>query len=224
MSEQITDRQEYCVNVHESEGAEGTLLFNFSPRSPHRDRRREGSSADARHYAVAVTMRGGDLALDWARTPDVPDVMAREEIEEEIADRMNERATWIERVTSLVDQVERWAAELGWSTRRVEKKLDDDRIGRHRVPALLMQQETFRVLLEPVGRTTPGAEGVVDLYLMPAYDDIASLYFYDDRWNLHYISPGTTGVASVREAAPAPLTKETLENVLSEMRRDALQT
>jgi hypothetical protein len=33
--------------------------------------------------------------------------------------------------------------------------------------------------------------------------------------------PGTTGVASVRQAEPMPLTKESLEKVLAEMRRDA---
>ena len=35
------------------------------------------------------------------------------------------------------------------------------------------------ILLEPVA---PGTEGVVDLYLMPGYDDIASLYHYSNRW------------------------------------------
>jgi hypothetical protein len=29
-----------------------------------------------------------------------------------------------------------------------------------------------RELLEPIGRPAPGIEGIVDLYLMPAYDDI----------------------------------------------------
>ena len=166
-------------------------------------------------------MESGVPDLDWSRTPDRPEDSAREQIEAEIAARMRDRAIWIARVTSLVGDVERWATEMGWSTRRVEKKLDDARIGKHHVPALLMQQDTLRVLLEPVGRSTPGAEGVVDLYLMPAYDDIASLYFYEDRWNLHYIFPGTTGVATVREAQAMPLSKDTLERVLTEMRRDA---
>ena len=110
---------------------------------------------------------------------------------------------------------------MGWSTRRVEKKLDDARIGKHRVPALLMQEDTCRVLLEPVGRSTHGAEGVDDLYLMPAYDDIASLYYYENRWNLHYMFPGAKPAATVREAAAMPLTKETLEKVVAELRQHA---
>jgi hypothetical protein len=221
MNEQTAEKQEYLVNVYEPEEPGGRLIFTFVPKGLHRDRGPSGSPRRVPQFIVEVRTESDTLALDWGRTPDHPDASAREEIEEEITARMKDRAIWIERVTSLVDQVERWATEMGWSTRRVEKRLDDVRIGKHRVPALLMQQDTFRVLLEPVGRSTPGAEGVVDLYLMPAYDDIASLYFYEGRWNLHYIFPGTTGVATVREAEAAPLTKESLEKVLAEMRRDA---
>src|SRR5208283_5952327 len=99
---------------------------------------------------------------------------------------MHDREIWIDRVTALVAQVDQWAKEMGWSTRRLEKRLDDARIGKHRVPALLIRQDTCRALFEPIGRSTPGADGVVDLYLMPAYDDIASHYYYDSQWNLHY--------------------------------------
>lgn len=221
MDEQTAEKQEYRVQVREPEEAGGPLAFTFVPGEPHRNRRSNGSPGRAPQFVVEARIESGAPVFDWGRSPDRPDAPAREEIEEEVAARLSERATWIERASSLVDLVERWATEMGWATRRVEKKLDDARIGRHRVPALLMQQETFRVLLEPVGRSTPGADGVVDLYLMPAYDDIASLYFYEGRWNLHYIFPGTTGVATVREAEARPLTKESLEQVLAEMRRDA---
>ena len=51
-----------------------------------------------------------------------------------------------------------------------------------------MQEGTVRIILEPIARSTPGAEGVVDLYLMPAYDDVATL-FYEDGWKLHYPFP-----------------------------------
>ncbi len=48
-------------------------------------------------------------------------------------------------------------------------------------PALLMQEgPSAGLILEPIARSAPGADGVVDLYLLPAYDDIASLYFYND--------------------------------------------
>lgn len=127
----------------------------------------------------------------------------------------------MDKINTLVDQVEAWAKELSWSTRRVEKKLDDSLIGEHQVPALLMHEETCRILLEPIGRSTAGAEGVVDLYLLPAYDDIATLYYYNQRWNLHYMFADSKPVASVREAEGMPLTKEALAKVLAEMRQGA---
>jgi hypothetical protein len=221
MDEQVAEQPQYMVSIYQPEESGGPLIFSFVPKVHGRERGSNGAPGRVPQYIVGVDTEPGAPDLDWSRSPDRPDDSAREQIEAEVAARMSDRASWIGRVNSLVHEVERWAAEMGWSTRRVEKKLDDVRIGKHRVPALLMQQDTFRVLLEPVGRSTPGAEGVVDLYLMPAYDDIASLYFYEDRWNLHYIFPGTTGVATVREARAMPLSKESLEMVLAEMRRDA---
>jgi hypothetical protein len=136
------------------------------------------------------------------------------------AQRAEERARWIRRVSDLVDLVEAWAKELGWATRRIDKALDDSWIGKHRVPALLLQEDTCRIILEPIGRSAPKAQGVVDLYLMPAYDDIASLYFTRGRWNLDYLyefrNRTRAGVA-----APVPLEKESFGKVLEEMKRHA---
>jgi len=128
---------------------------------------------------------------------------------------------WATRVAELVQRAEQWGKELGWSTRRIVKKLYDSRLGDHPEPALLLQEDTCRALLEPIGRSAPGVEGVVDLYVMPAYDDIASLYYYDGRWNLHYLRPDHSTAASVREAAGEPLSKEALRGVLEEMKKHA---
>ncbi len=48
-----------------------------------------------------------------------------------------------------------------------------------------VQRGTTRILLDPVARFVPRADGVVDLYLMPAYDDIASLYLVKGQWRVH---------------------------------------
>jgi hypothetical protein len=132
---------------------------------------------------------------------------------------MKARAIWLDCLNSLVGQVEEWAKELNWSTRRVEKTLDDSWIGRHRVPALLIQEATVRVLLEPVSRSAPGGEALVDLSLMPAYDDIASLYYRAGGWHLHYIFPNSIPIATVRSAESKPLSKEVLAAVLEEMKK-----
>ena len=94
-------------------------------------------------------------------------------------------------------------------------------MGSYKGPALLLQKDTTRALIEPIARTTPGTEGVVDLYLMPAYDDVASLYFYDGGWQLHYPLPGSPIVATIRDARHNPLSKDSLKEVLDEMIRNA---
>jgi len=131
------------------------------------------------------------------------------------------RAEWLSRLGELINQIECWAKTDDWSTRRIEKKMEDSQIGKYQAPALLLQKETTRLLLEPIGRSAPGADGVVDLYLMPAYDDIASLYFWDGGWNLHYMFSGTPGVATNQDAKSTSLSKETFQKVLEEMIKNA---
>jgi len=128
------------------------------------------------------------------------------------------REDWLERVSNLVESVEKWAEELGWATRRIDKEIEDSEIGRHRVPALLLQQETTRMLLDPIARSAPGAEGVVDLYVMPAFDDVASLYFYNGEWQLCYSSAAQPVDEAVHDAQSEPLSKQTFQRVVEEMR------
>ena len=56
---------------------------------------------------------------------------------------------------------------------------------------------------------------------MPAYDDIASLYYYANHWNIHYIHPGAAAVGDIREAEAKPLKKDSLKAILDEMSQDA---
>src|SRR5436305_13706541 len=100
------------------------------------------------------------------------------------------RDKWLRRLTGLVDQVEAWARELGWSTRRVEKRLNDSSAGPYLAEGLLLQKEFTRVLLEPMGRSASGSGGVADLYLTPAYDNIDRLFFRDRKWLLQHMYPG----------------------------------
>jgi hypothetical protein len=59
---------------------------------------------------------------------------------------------------------------------------------------------------------------------MPAYDDIASLYFSDGEWKLHYTSPGTPSAATIDPAEDRPFSKEAVRDVLDEMKRHAAST
>jgi len=206
----------YMVSVSEHADRKGILVFTFVPST-----KQASGVAPNRvpQFIVWVREQGDNLQFDWGHSPDAPDA-AKSEIENEISVRMQARAKWMNRVRQLVQEVSQWAANLGWSTRQLEKSLDDAGVGTHRIPALLMQAETVRVLLEPIGRSSPTTEGIVDLYLMPGYDDIASIYYYNDRWNLHYVFDDGD-LASVEEIEGSPLSQESLERVLTEMRQHA---
>lgn len=213
----MAEQKQYMVRAYERQAGD-PVVFTFVPKVERRGHDQGGTPRHVPQYIVSVRGQPDQFDFDWSSSPEDPG-SARTEMETEATVRMRERLAWIDRVTELVTEVEAWAKALGWSTRRVEKKLDDARVGTHRVPALLMQADTCRIILEPVGRSSPGTEGVVDLYLMPAYDDIASIYHYEGRWNLHYVFSDDRAVVAVREAKPLPLSKETLERVLVEMQQ-----
>ncbi|HEY3997360.1 MAG TPA: hypothetical protein VGO93_00750 [Candidatus Xenobia bacterium] len=170
-------------------------------------------------FEAVVTVQGGDTTVRWT-TPLGDLAPAQNQFEQDAKDRVRLLSEWLDRLSALVNDVESWAKNLGWSTRRIEKPMEDSQIGKYKAPGLLMQEGTNRVLLEPIARSAPGTEGVVDLYLMPAYDDIATLSYEDGRWALHYLFPGIAAT-NPHEARAMPLSQETLQEVLTEMRQHA---
>ena len=127
------------------------------------------------------------------------------------------RTEWLNRLFELINRVENWAIALDWSTRRIEKRMQDMDIGNYNAPALILQRDTTRALLEPIARLTPGSKGVVDLCVMPAYDDIATFSYLNGDWHLHHIHLETSAGNSLNVALPQPLTQELLKQVLDEM-------
>ncbi len=134
-----------------------------------------------------------------------------------VDDPVATRDEWLSRLDQLLTRVKGWAESAGWSTRVIEKSMRDSVLSPYKAPAMLMQRETVKVILDPVGRFAPGTEGVVDLYLLPAYDDIASLYFVDGHWKLHYAFRATPMVAGIRQAESIALDEVSLNRVLDEI-------
>jgi hypothetical protein len=165
--------------------------------------------------------------MDEPRTPLIPathsikdEPMATVDTSTKTAeDKERLREEWLARLSDLVESVRGWAEEMDWSTRRIETKMDDREIGDYKAPALIIQKETVRAILEPIGRSAPDVAGVVDFYIMPAYDDIARLTFYDDSWHLYHMVPGSPDVEPRRQ--DEPLSRETFQAVLEAMMRHA---
>jgi hypothetical protein len=188
-----------------------TLRFTFLPAG--------ADDSPAGRYLASATGNGGKPVLQWIQPPPQPEVRA--ELEGIVRERLIARQEWLKKLSSLVAQVATWAHDLDWSTRVVEKSMEDAEIGNYSAPGLLLQWESVRLFLEPVARSVPGTDGIVELYLMPSYDDIAGLYYYGGRWNVHYVFDSDPAVATVREGEAKPLTKSTLSRVLDEMKAHA---
>lgn len=135
----------------------------------------------------------------------------------QIDDPIATRDAWLTCLNELITRIKGWAEEFGWRTRLIEKSMRDSVLGPYKAPALLMQRETVEVILDPVGRFAPGTDGVVDLYLLPAYDDIASLYLVDGDWKLHYAFRSTPVVAGIKRAESMTLETTSLNRVLDEI-------
>jgi len=129
---------------------------------------------------------------------------------------------WLRRLQPLIDDAQQWAAANDWSTRVIEIKREDSRFGVYQAPALLLQKDATRILLEPISRAAPGVDGVVDLYLVPAYDDIATIYHDQRGWRIHYMYPDSPTVGDIRDAQSHPFTQESFCQVLDEMTKHAL--
>lgn len=118
-------------------------------------------------------------------------------------------------VASLIEQVKSWAEPQEWATKEYPKKMRDRDGHVYDVPSLPLQKGPTRVLLDPIAYDVPGVDAVVDLYLMPTYDDLASLYLKDGKWSIHYAFPGEAAEAhSVLNGTALSLSEQTINQVL----------
>ncbi len=126
-----------------------------------------------------------------------------------------ERDRFRQRVEALVEQVRSWVEPHEWVTKSYLKKMPDVDRQVFEIPALFLQKGPTRVLLDPVAYDVPGSEGVVDLYLMPTYDDLANLCFEDQGWAIHYtFPPDSMETHSLGEREALPLSEATINQVL----------
>ena len=117
-------------------------------------------------------------------------------------------------VDELIKQVKTWAEPAGWTTKPYPKRMRASDRSVFEVSALYLQKGPTRVLLDPVSYDVPGADAVVDLYLMPTYDDLASLYFRENLWTIHYSSCDDPTFATSTETDVLPFEEKTLVRVL----------
>jgi hypothetical protein len=125
------------------------------------------------------------------------------------------RDDWVRAVTDLVAQVEGWCRDRGWPTRRIDKRMYDAALGEYTVPALKIQVDLLKLLLEPDSRYLTGTDGGANLYVMPDFDDAARLFRHGGGWVIHPLQAGKWVPFELRGDPPAatragerPLTAE----------------
>jgi|GEM_PF-768372 len=217
----IGNTRAYLISVRRLSETADIYLVSYVPRGIQQERGAGGRPKRVPEYK-AVVPTSDALAVRWETQPSDPEATLAD-FEVDARKRVDLLHQWLGKLEHLIDSVRGWASDLGWSTRVIEKPTEDLEIGDYKVPALLMQEETTKALLEPVARSTPGSEGLVDLYLMPAYDDIASIYFEKNRWNVYYMVPGNPGISDIPQGAEKPLTKVSFRKALDEMKKHAQQ-
>jgi hypothetical protein len=168
-------RRDFVITVQPEGETPPALRVEFTPRGQQAGRESGRAPRRIGPFVVRVLLQDHRMVADWEAAPLADSKVDRNDLEQEAAQRLSARIAWLGLLSDLVNAVEGLTSDLGWATQRVPKKVKDAEIGEYQTCALLMQQGTTRVLLEPVGRGGPASEGVVDLYLVPAYDDIASL-------------------------------------------------
>jgi hypothetical protein len=134
----------------------------------------------------------------------------------------DQRELFQERVNDLVTRFEKEIDGSEWATRRYPKKLRDEAGQIYEIPALFLQKGPIKLLLDPIGYDVPGAEGAADIYLMPAYDPGASIYFENGQWVIHRVfPPDPIETTSVVEAQALPVSVESINRVVNSIAENA---
>ncbi len=110
-----------------------------------------------------------------------------------------------------------------WSIRRDLKRMRDETGAAFSVLALTLIKGPVRLLLDPNGYDIPGAEGVMDLYLLPPYDPVATLFLENGEWFIHSPFPDSVdAVANPAKWTRMPLTEDSIRDVLESIAEHAV--
>lgn len=94
------------------------------------------------------------------------------------------------------------------------KPVRDGVLGRFEIPLLLMVRNAVQVALSPITRFAPNSQGGVDLYVVPAYDQVATLTLEDDHWFIYYAFVRPTDENRNPEIDRIVISEETLIRVM----------
>ncbi|MGD0901177.1 MAG: hypothetical protein ABR915_25390, partial [Thermoguttaceae bacterium] len=134
MAKQRTTQPGYMVSIYDDPDAAGALRLTFVPRSVPQARDGAEPLQPVPQYIVSVQGHGDETEFNWIRAPGQE--ATRAELEGISRQRVTTRHEWLQKLRRLVAAVKRWADELDWATRAVDKKMEDAEIGNYKAPGL----------------------------------------------------------------------------------------
>lgn len=124
----------------------------------------------------------------------------------------------IQCLSELINDVEAWARELGWSTRRVERLLSDSDVENVQVSSLLLAKGEWEIWINPMYRSALDLAGVVEIYLMPIMEDVVTLLLTHGIWKCHVRHQACMKFDSLVVTGET-LSRETLRKILDVVMR-----
>jgi hypothetical protein len=122
---------------------------------------------------------------------------------------------FVKQVESVISDFETSLSGRDWSMRRDPKRMRDEIGNVYTVQALTLIKGPVRLLLDPNGYDIPGADGFMDLYLLPPYDPVATLYLEDGQWFIHSPFPAALeAIDNPKRWTRSDLTKESINDTL----------
>jgi hypothetical protein len=202
----------YFVSIEPSKG--GKYQVAYVPKGMSHARGAGGKTGHIPKYRAVVSAQNS-VQVEWRNPPIAKDEQTK--LANDALHRVSIVHAWLERLDRLFATVRAWAAEFGWATKVVEKPMEGSAIGDYMAPALLVLDEgDMRVILEPTSQAPTDAEGIVELCLMPSYEDIATLYFDGKRWRVYDRRSDESG-AGLANGEPKVLSKSTFRNLVGEL-------
>lgn len=95
------------------------------------------------------------------------------------------RDEWIAEIGAMADDVERWAKENDWDTKRETREMSEEGVGTYRAPVVRVQTMQGRVYFEPVARfISGGPTGRIELIGTPSFWQVV-LIREEGRWHFY---------------------------------------
>ncbi len=101
---------------------------------------------------------------------------------------------WLKAAGTILEQAIHWAEARRWPTKLYPRRFTELLIGTYELNRLVFGVEGSQMVLNPVGRFMPGADGMFDLAVMPTYDSIM-IARKKEAWYIHPLPDKSTRLA-----------------------------